>query len=606
MKNVASSAVSTVAQVKGWRMPKPLGRILLLGLVAAAAMLVLAACGSSKKSTTSSSAGSTTPSTQGQQKGGTLKVLSNEDFDNIDPGLAYFQLTYEWINAADRPLMSFKPGNATQEVPDLAAAPPTISQDGKTVTVKIKPNIKFSPPVNRVVTSDDVKYAIERAFTKEVPNGYVGAYFGEIEGAPTTPGDYKPIPGIQTPDKTTIVFKLTKPLGGQVAQALALPVTAPVPKEFAQPYDAKTPSQYGLHQVATGPYMIQRTSTGANSKVNYQPGKRIVLVRNPNWDPKTDFRPAYVDEIDWSIGNDPSVAGNQILTGSDSISGDSPPAPIVKKAAQQYKDQITYTPLGNRYIAFNNKIPPFNNINLRKAVSAATDKTALQLTRGGPIVGFVATHILPPGSPGFDQAGGMKGPGYDFDTDGPPNMAAATKYMKAAGFSSGKYNGPKITVIGSNADPADKTAEAFESVLLKLGFKVNFKLVEASTMYTQFCNRPASNYNICTNVGWLPDFPDGSAYLDATFNGEHIVAANNSNWPLLNNPAINKALDDANKLTDPAQRATAYGNIDKQIMAQAPVIPWFWDKQANIASKGVKGVIAKWNASWDFSFTSVK
>ena len=47
-------------------------------------------------------------------------------------------------------------------------------------------------------------------------------------------------------------------------------------------------------------------------------------------------------------------------------------------------------------------------------------------------------------------------------------------------------------------------------------------------------------------------------------------------------------------------------NIDKQIMAQAPVIPWFWDKQANIESKGVKGVIAKWNASWDFSYTSVK
>src|SRR6266567_8891383 len=152
--NVASSAVSNVARLKGWGMYKPLRRILLLGVFAAAAMLLLAACGGkSKKSSTSSSAGaSTTAAPAGQQKGGTLKVLSNEDFDNIDPGQAYFQLTYEWINAADRPLMSFKPDNATQEVPDLAAAPPTVSPDGKTVTVKIKPNIKFSPPVNRVVT----------------------------------------------------------------------------------------------------------------------------------------------------------------------------------------------------------------------------------------------------------------------------------------------------------------------------------------------------------------------------------------------------------------------------------------------------------------------
>jgi peptide/nickel transport system substrate-binding protein len=588
-------------------MHKPLRRILLLGVCAAVAMLVLAACGGkSKKSSSAGSTGSSTPASTQGQKGGTLKVLSNEDFDNIDPGQAYFQLTYEWINAADRPLMSFKPDNATQEVPDLAAAPPTISADAKTVTVKIKPNIKFSPPVNRVVTSDDVKYAIERGFTKQVPTGYIGAYFGAVEGAPTTPGNYKPIPGIQTPDKTTIVFKLTKPLGGQLAQALVLPITAAVPKEFAQPFDAKTPSTYGLHQVATGPYMLQRLGTGPTSKVNYKPGKEIVLVRNPNWDPSTDFRPAYVDQIDWSIGNDPAVAGNQILTGSDSISGDSPPAPIVKKAAQQFKNQITFTPLGSRYIAFNTKIPPFNNVNLRKAVSAATDKTQLQLTRGGPIVGDVATHFIPPTVAGYDQAGGAAGPGADFDTNGAPNQAAVTKYMKAAGFPSGKYKGPKIFVVASTADPAIKTAQAFLNTLQGLGFNVNFKAVEASTMYTQYCNRPASNYNICTNVGWLPDFPDASTVLDVTFNGEHIVPANNSNWPLLNDPAINSALDKANQITDANQRAAAYGAIDKQITELAPAIPWFWDKQANIESKGVKGVIAKWNASWDLSFTAVK
>src|SRR5205814_2252048 len=139
-------------------MPKsPLGRALLLGVFAAVAMLVLAACGGGSKKKSSAGSTSTTSSSQGQQKGGTLNVISNEDFDNVDPGLAYFQLTYEWLNATDRPLMSFKPDNATQEVPDLAASPPTISSDGKTVTVKIRSGVKFSPPVNREVTSDDVK-----------------------------------------------------------------------------------------------------------------------------------------------------------------------------------------------------------------------------------------------------------------------------------------------------------------------------------------------------------------------------------------------------------------------------------------------------------------
>ena len=77
-----------------------------------------------------------------------------------------------------------------------------------------------------------------------------------------------------------------------VEQALSLPISAPVPEEFAKQYDAQNPSAYGEHQVATGPYYV----------TNYQPGKDITLDRNPNWDPNTDWRPAYVDKIDFQEG----------------------------------------------------------------------------------------------------------------------------------------------------------------------------------------------------------------------------------------------------------------------------------------------------------------
>jgi peptide/nickel transport system substrate-binding protein len=218
----------------------------------------------------------------------------------------------------------------------------------------------------------------------------------------------------------------------------------------------------------------------------------------------------------------------------------------------------------------------------------------------------VATHFIPPTSPGFQQAGGMKGPGYDFDTDGPPNPAAVKKYMTAAGFPSGKYHGPKILMVGDNSDPASKTAQAFLQVLQNLGFNVNFKSVEHSTMYTQFCDVPKSNYNICPNVGWLPDFPDGQAVLDATFDGKRILQSNNSNFPLLNDPKINADMAKAAELVTPAERAAAWAKIDDEITATAGAIPWLWDKQANIESKGVHGVIAKWNSIWDLDFTSVK
>ena len=46
------------------------------------------------------------------------------------------------------------------------------------------------------------------------------------------------------------------------------------------------------------------------------------LVRNPNWDPKTDYRPAYLDKITFEGGNDTDVAGRRILSGKGLISGD--------------------------------------------------------------------------------------------------------------------------------------------------------------------------------------------------------------------------------------------------------------------------------------------
>ena len=222
------------------------------------------------------------------------------------------------------------------------------------------------------------------------------------------------------------------------------------------------------------------------------------------------------------------------------------------------------------------------------------------------MAGDIANHILAPTAPGFEQAGGMEGSGYDFLANESGDMTVAQKYMKAAGFPSGKYNGPAITMIGDNGDPAAKTAQVALQTFQKLGFKVNFRSVQHETMYSKFCNVPKSKVNVCPNVGWLPDFPDGYAWLYATFNGNAIVPQNNSNWPQLDDAKINDAMTKASEATDEKTRADEWGNVDKAITGTAAVIPWFWDKQPNVQSKNVQGVIAQWNAAYDLSFTSLK
>ena len=542
--------------------------------------------------------------------GGKLTVLWTDDVDNIDCGISYYQMGYMVCYATQRPLYSWKPEDGQTPVPDLASADPQVSADGKTVTVKIRPGVKFSPPVDREVTSKDVKYAIERGFYNTVQNGYAGAYFGDIVGAKIGAKPGTTIPGIETPDDQTIVFKLKRGTGGVLAGALALPLSAPVPPEYAAKLDAKQPSAYGPNQVATGPYMIANDASG--KAVGYEAGKSIRLVRNPNWDKSTDYKPAYVDEIDMPQGNDDTtIASRRVVEGSDMLTGDfSPPPAILAQVVRDsgMKDQLALFPGGStRYVNMNTTVKPFDNINVRKAVIAGFDRNAMRLVRGGELVGDIPTHMIPPGLPGFEEAGGLKGPGLDFMSHPDGDMALAAEYLKKAGYPSGKYTGKdELLMVGTSEGVAQKAAEVAKENFEKLGFKVRLRLVTQDAMYTRFCNSPPANVAICPNVSWGKDFADAQTLLDPTFNGKNIVQQGNSNWPELNDPKINAAMDKAETITDPKERAEAWGKIDLMVTEQAPLVAWIWDKQALLRSADTNGAVSEFNSMWDLSWTSLK
>ena len=334
-----------------------------------------------------------------------------------------------------------------------------------------------------------------------------------------------------------------------------------MPEEYAKKFDAESPSSYGEHQLATGPYYV----------TNYEPGKNITMERNPNWDPSTDWRPAYLDKIDIQEGfTDTVSAGKKILTGSNQVNGDFSSEPqTLKLAATKYPDQLALAPSGgNRYVALNTSKPPFDDLNVRKAVIAGSDREALRATRGGPLIGPIATHFIPPDIPGFEEAGGVAGPqGSEFDfvqnPKGDPNLAAS--YMKKAGFSSGKCEGSEcsITMVGDNSPPGSNTSQVVKDELTQLGFNVNLQPVNHDVMYTKFCGVPKNTPNVCPNVGWLKDFNDPQSILDVPFNGQAIKPSNNTNWPLLDVKSINDAMDKAALINDPEQRAQAWGKIDE-------------------------------------------
>jgi peptide/nickel transport system substrate-binding protein len=580
----------------------------LLALLAVLA-LVAAGCGGDDDSDEESATNQSTPA-QGAKKGGDLQVLYNGDVDNIDPGITYYQYGFLLAYATQRPLYSYKPDDAKTPEPDLAEAPPEISKDGKTVTVKIKTGVKFSPPVNREVTSDDVKYALERGFTKNVPGAYVGAYMSDLEGLKAfQDGKADDISGIQTPDDQTVVFKLARPRGAILAGALSLPASAPVPRDYAEKFDKQNPSQYGQHQVSTGPYMVENDSSG--KLTGYTPGQEIKLVRNPNWDASTDYKPAYLDSITIKEGVEPDVGSRQVLDGSHVVTGDFQlPAQILQQASTgSQKDQLVLTPPTGRYrfIALNTRVKPFDDENVRKAIVAAFDRNALRQAFGGPLTGDIPTHFIPPGQPGFEDAGGEAGPGVDFLAKPEGDMALAAEYMKKAGYASGKYDGGgTFTAVSDNATQQKNVSEVAEQQFAKLGFDVKFRYVTRDAMYTKYCQVPKQEPDVCPSVGWLKDFADPETLMGPVFNGKNILDQGNSNFSLLDDPKLNSMMDKAEVVNDPAERDKAWGEVDRAVTEVAPGIPWLWDKQPMLRAEDVNGVVNVANASWDLTFTSVK
>ena len=303
------------------------------------------------------------------------------------------------------------------------------------------------------------------------------------------------------------------------------------------------------------------------------------------------------------------MIGQQVLKGSNAIQLDTPSQAIVKLGYQQYPSQITFTAgSGDHYIGIDNAAGPFKNVDLRRAVWANLNRAAEVKVRGGSLVSQPATHFIYPGVSGFDQAGGYPGPQTDFNKNVNGDLAVAQKYIKAAGYPSGKYTGSAtVQIVGANSGNSPAIVQIVNSDLTALGFKTHVSLVDQAVMYGKYCGVPKQNIDICPTVGWIRDFADPLSVLYPTFYGPSIVPTNNSNWGQVNDPAINAAMIKAAAVNDPTARAQAWANVDKMLVDQASAIPETFENQPNIESKNVAGVNQLWNeGTWDFNFTSLK
>jgi peptide/nickel transport system substrate-binding protein len=299
----------------------------LVGIIAIAA----AACGKSSSTTSGQATGPTAtgptatgtgtgPTGPSVAPGGTLRLALESDVSAaFDPQKEYYSVTWEFLRCCLlRTLMSYNGHDTTQHgaevFPDLASEAPTVSSDGLTWTFKLKPGIKYAPPITATVTSGDIVRALEREACTECAAGGYSFYVSVIKGFDDfSSGKAKTITGLATPDDNTLVVTLTQP-AGDLPFRFAMPATAPIPPSPSGNAQLGVADghekDYGRFLSATGPYMFQgadsidytKPAAAQKPAAGYVPGKSITFVRNPNWDSSTDdLRKAYVDEIDIQI-----------------------------------------------------------------------------------------------------------------------------------------------------------------------------------------------------------------------------------------------------------------------------------------------------------------
>ncbi|RLV69330.1 ABC transport system lipoprotein BldKB [Streptomyces sp. CBMAI 2042] len=531
-------------------------------------------------------AGSTGPAkdVKGATPGGTINVYLQSDLTHLDPGQIYVSDAGQFSNLIHRKLTNYQEdaeGNLTV-VGDIATDSGKSSDDGKTWTYTLKDGIKDED--GNVITSADVRHSIERLYSKVIFDGpsFVQTWLSGSDYRKALPdGPYKgkhlPDTVLETPDEKTVIFRFKK-AQPDLPQALAMAGYAIVPEK------QDTKEKYDKAPKALGPYKL----------VEYKAGKSMKLVKNTNWDPKTDaVRHQYVDGYDFSstveqasqtkrLIADQGEAKNaiQFTTSVDpaqiqDVVGDPKVNARTIKGYQPYVWQLNFN------------LDRVKDKKIRDAITYALPNAAIVQTDGGKYGGEIAGGLMAPTLPGYDA-------NYDpFGKQKKPNgdLAKAKELIKEAGVKPGT----KISYAYSNTPRGQKQQVIIKDTLGKIGFDVQAKEIDSSSFYEQI-GKLDNGFDLYA-TGWGQDWPSPSTVITPVYDGS-LIADGASNYSHINDAKVNELIQKA--LTEePEQAAKTWEEAHHRIVEEInPAAPMYYSKQLQLFGSNIGGARYSTNSSY--------
>ena len=519
---------------------------------------------------------------------------------SLDPTTEYTTIGFALLSELlVRPLMNYRhvDGDAGLEVvPDLADAMPEISDDGLTYQFHIREGVRFGPPIDREVTSQDVAYAFERAAAPSTRAQYIYYLDSAIAGMEDfESGSADTISGIETPDDQTIVFHLLQPTGDFLYR-LTLPATAPIPPEVGRCFDS--PGDYGTHLVSSGPFMIEgsdridRDPCAATAATGMVPGESLSLVRNPDYNPDTDDRairsPGF-DAYHLTIDPDESKIVDRIVAGRVDLPTDDVGIDTVRRfVTDRGLRSSLHVEDGDRlwYIAMNLVTAPFDDLHVRRAVNYVMDKDLLQRSWGGETVGRVATSILPPDLMSEDRRDPYPSKHHEGDVAAARREMALSRYDEDGDGICDTDSCKGVLHISRTDGQWEAIDEVVTESLAKIGIELDTRTPD--DLYSYIADARAS-MAITSAPSWVKDYPDPFAVLGFLLSSDNITTTDNYNYSLVgltrdkarelgidvpraDVPSIDGRIAACVAIADTEARRVCWSELDGYVMED--VAPW--------------------------------
>ncbi len=438
-----------------------------------------------------------------------------------------------------------------QIVPELAERW-DVSEDGTVYTFTLREGLTFAD--GRPLTAEDVQYSWERATDPETGSRTAATYLNDIAGVTDKLADRaNEISGLEVVDERTLVVTLDGPKPYFLAK-LTYPTSYVVDRETVDDESLET---WALSPNPSGPYTLKE----------YREFEALIFERNETY----PTLPA-VKNVVYLLSNVADPLTMFKSGGVDLLFLDNTDAEQIRRPSDPLNAQLqSGTSLCTTLMQMNNTLPPFDDVQVRRAFALAVDKDALNTLLANDL-SVRADTILPPAMPGYslelaqEQAANQN------------NVVLAQEALAASRYADGL---PPIIITATglgNAERDDLNA-MIQNWRETLGADVSVEFVNSTSNLRQ-------NGGHMVSYGWCADYPDPQNFLDVLYHSE-----SDFNVASFNDPVIDDLLEQARVELDVSARLLLYQFIEGQLLRDGVAIPLLHSVSDVLVSERLEGYV---------------